>query len=62
VRFSSRGLVPLLLLMLLLAPTLAHDAATGSSRSVMDAHNYYLYFEWWSDRIDRALCRYASRP
>jgi len=25
------------------------------SRSVMDAHNCYPYFEWWSDRIDRAL-------
>src|SRR5438477_7884396 len=25
------------------------------SRSLMDAHNCYPYFEWWSDRIDRAL-------
>lgn len=25
------------------------------TRSVMDAHNCYPYFEWWSDRIDRAL-------
>lgn len=25
------------------------------SRVVMDAHNCYPYFEWWSDRIDRAL-------
>ena len=25
------------------------------SRTVMDAHNCYPYFEWWSDRIDRAL-------
>src|SRR6266567_2069087 len=25
------------------------------SRSIMDAHNCYPYFEWWSDRIDRAL-------
>lgn len=25
------------------------------SRSVMDAHNCYPYYEWWSDRIDRAL-------
>lgn len=34
-------------------------AAAGSfapgSRSVMDAHNCYPYFEWWYDRIDRAL-------
>jgi hypothetical protein len=25
------------------------------SRTVMDAHNCYPYFEWWSDRIDRSL-------
>jgi hypothetical protein len=25
------------------------------SRTVMDAHNCYPYFEWWDDRIDRAL-------
>jgi len=25
------------------------------SRSVMDAHNCYPYWEWWHDRIDRAL-------
>jgi hypothetical protein len=25
------------------------------SRTVMDAHNCYPYFEWWGDRIDRAL-------
>jgi len=25
------------------------------TRSVMDAHNCYPYYEWWSDRIDRAL-------
>jgi hypothetical protein len=31
------------------------SAATPGSRSVMDAHNCYPYFEWWSDRIDRAL-------
>src|SRR5882757_3315724 len=24
-------------------------------RTVMDAHNCYPYFEWWGDRIDRAL-------
>jgi hypothetical protein len=24
-------------------------------RTVMDAHNCYPYFEWWADRIDRAL-------
>lgn len=25
------------------------------SRTMMDAHNCYPYFEWWFDRIDRAL-------
>ena len=25
------------------------------SRTIMDAHNCYPYFEWWGDRIDRAL-------
>ena len=31
------------------------SAAQPGSRSLMDAHNCYPYFEWWSDRIDRAL-------
>jgi hypothetical protein len=30
-------------------------AATPGSRSIMDAHNCYPYFEWWGDRIERAL-------
>jgi hypothetical protein len=29
--------------------------STPGSRTVMDAHNCYPYFEWWGDRIDRAL-------
>jgi len=35
-----------------------HQAANQSlpgSRTVMDAHNCYPYYEWWYDRIDRAL-------
>jgi len=35
-------------------PLGAQQSAPGS-RTVMDAHNCYPYFEWWSDRIDRAL-------
>lgn len=31
------------------------SAAMPGSRTVMDAHNCYPYFEWWNDRIDRAL-------
>src|ERR1035437_4870474 len=32
----------------------AQQPVPGSC-SVMDAHNCYPYFEWWYDRIDRAL-------
>lgn len=31
------------------------DESRPGSRSVMDAHNCYPYYEWWYDRIDRAL-------
>src|SRR6266850_245614 len=31
------------------------DTARPGARSLMDAHNCYPYFEWWPDRIDRAL-------
>lgn len=49
-----------LLLLVLCAVVPAAPAQTGSqslpgSRSVMDAHNCYPYYEWWHDRIDRAL-------
>lgn len=33
----------------------AQQTPLPGSRTVMDAHNCYPYFEWWSDRIDRAL-------
>ena len=33
----------------------AQQAPAPGSRTLMDAHNCYPYFEWWSDRIDRAL-------
>ena len=33
----------------------APDSAHPATRVLMDAHNCYPYFEWWSDRIDRAL-------
>ena len=49
----------------LLAVAFAVKAAAGpqpaaeqwrpGSRVLLDAHNCYPYFEWWSDRIDRAL-------
>jgi hypothetical protein len=34
---------------------IGQDAARPGARSLMDAHNCYPYFEWWPDRIDRAL-------
>ena len=33
----------------------AQKVPEPGSRVMMDAHNCYPYFEWWSDRIDRAL-------
>ncbi len=33
----------------------AQQVPEPGSRTMMDAHNCYPYFEWWSDRIDRAL-------
>lgn len=40
---------------LTLSPLRAQKVPAPGARSVMDAHNCYPYFEWWSDRIDRAL-------
>lgn len=51
VSLAALALIPLLAIPALCAPKIP---APGS-RSVMDAHNCYPYFEWWSDRIDRAL-------
>ena len=33
----------------------AQQEPQPGSRTLMDAHNCYPYWEWWSDRIDRAL-------
>lgn len=33
----------------------AQKTPTPGSRTITDAHNCYPYFEWWYDRIDRAL-------
>jgi hypothetical protein len=43
------------LLVCVSAGLLAQQAVQPGSRTLMDAHNCYPYFEWWSDRIDRAL-------
>jgi len=36
-------------------PRPAVEAWRPGARVLLDAHNCYPYFEWWSDRIDRAL-------
>ena len=33
----------------------AQSIPSPGSRTILDAHNCYPYFEWWTDRIDRAL-------
>lgn len=52
-RYVSTGLALLILVPFVISAT-AQKSVPGS-RSVMDAHNCYPYFEWWYDRIDRAL-------
>ena len=44
-----------LALLLCTASLYAQQQSHPGSRTVMDAHNCYPYFEWWYDRIDRAL-------
>src|SRR3984957_402296 len=50
----SRSIKVLLALVIWSSSLSAQQPAPGS-RTVMDAHNCYPYFEWWGDRIDRAL-------
>lgn len=53
-----RGLLKGVLCALLTFPALlacAQAVPSPGSRTLMDAHNCYPYFEWWGDRIDRAL-------
>lgn len=50
-----RTLIALQILCFGSALALAKGAAHPGVRSVMDAHNCYPYFEWWYNRIDRAL-------
>jgi hypothetical protein len=47
--------VPAFLFTAFLCPSLAAQQITPGSRTLMDAHNCYPYYEWWGDRIDRAL-------
>ena len=43
--------------LLLATSALLHSQSIPApgSRTILDAHNCYPYFEWWADRIDRAL-------
>lgn len=53
-----RRLISILVLFasaLCLSSAEAQKVPAPGSRTMMDAHNCYPYFEWWSDRIDRAL-------
>jgi len=53
---NLRLVLSLILSASLIAPSAsAQDAAHPGARTIMDAHNCYPYFEWWYDRIDRAL-------
>jgi hypothetical protein len=52
--FLLRIVVALVAVGMCFTPLLAQQSAPGT-RTVMDAHNCYPYFEWWGDRIDRAL-------
>jgi hypothetical protein len=46
---------PLIFLLLFAVAAHGQQVPQPGSRTLMDAHNCYPYFEWWSDRIDRAL-------
>src|SRR6267143_2620326 len=43
------------LALLVCCSSLSAQQLHPGARTVLDAHNCYPYYEWWSDRIDRAL-------
>src|SRR5580658_10794554 len=47
--------IKIVLALLVCAWPLGAQQSHPGSRTVMDAHNCYPYYEWWGDRIDRAL-------
>jgi hypothetical protein len=51
---SILGLAVILLIGMMSGSLQAQKTIPGT-RTLMDAHNCYPYYEWWSDRIDRAL-------
>jgi hypothetical protein len=52
---SVRRLLQFLLALVICSPATSAQQSAPGERTVTDAHNCYPYFEWWSDRIDRAL-------
>jgi hypothetical protein len=53
--FAYQRTIGMVLGLLLCSSSLLAQQSHPGSRTVMDAHNCYPYFEWWGDRIDRAL-------
>jgi hypothetical protein len=53
--FALQRTIQVTLAVLVCCLSLGAQKSHPGSRTVMDAHNCYPYFEWWSDRIDRAL-------
>lgn len=51
---NSKHVLLALTLLISASSSICQQSVPGS-RTVMDAHNCYPYFEWWYDRIDRAL-------
>jgi hypothetical protein len=53
--FALPRAIHVTLAVLVCCSSLGAQQSHPGSRTVMDAHNCYPYFEWWGDRIDRAL-------
>jgi hypothetical protein len=54
-KYTRAALLFLTLAPFLLSQSTGTQQSVPGSRTVMDAHNCYPYFEWWYNRIDRAL-------
>ncbi len=53
--FGFPKMIKVLVALTVFSCSLGAQQIAPGSRTVMDAHNCYPYFEWWGDRIDRAL-------
>src|SRR5580698_3369166 len=53
--FDFSRMIKVLLVLAICSSSAGAQQPAPGSRTVMDAHNCYPYFEWWGDRIDRAL-------